>query len=167
MPEIDGVEFGAIRFSEGIDAGVPVVDSAPVEPPAFQAPAEDTAPTEHHSIIDTPTTLPPQPKAKRKTAIRTQLEGMYGTAAMMLFPFDPQMATVIGDQAASCAEALDDLATKNPKFKETLESMLATSAWSAVIMAHLPILVTAGTKYVPELKRRYMSQTAGHESAAA
>lgn len=170
MSDIDGVHIGAISFSSGIDDGVPadVFPSAPDEvDPAVKFQEPDTAPTEHHSIIDTPVDLPPPPKAKRKTAIRTQLEGMYATAGMMLFPFDPQTATVISTQGPACAEALDDLAQKNPKFKESLESMLATSAWSAVIMAHLPILVTVGTKYVPELKNRYLSSTGASNDRAA
>jgi hypothetical protein len=169
MPEINGIEFGAISFSEGMNDGL--ADAFPTPPaetdPAIRFQEPDTAPIEHNSILDTPVTMPDPPKAKRKTAIRTQLEGMYATAGMMLLPFDPQTAMVIAEQGPACAQALDDLAQKNPKFKESLESMLATSAWSAVIMAHLPILVTVGTKYVPELKRRYMATTEAHDSAAA
>lgn len=170
MAGIEDVDFGALSFSDGVFEGVATVEyGAAVEdaPPAAVDPDDDVAPTEHHDITDTPVTQPAPTSKKRNTALKSQLEGIYGMAGAVLFPIDPQTATVILSQAPQCAEALDDLARKDPKVKAALESLLSTSAWGAVIAAHLPILVQVGTKYVPELRDRYKRTVADRDPAAA
>lgn len=157
--------MSAISFSDGIAAGLPFDDAAPAPEPADVAP--DTPPIEHNDILTTPVMPPAPPKGKRKTALRTSLEGMYATAGTLVYVADQQTGTVILEQGPKCAEALDELAQKDPKIKAALESMLSTSAWGAVIAAHLPILVQVGTTYIPPLTARYKSQMANREQSDA
>ncbi|MGW1743871.1 hypothetical protein ACWCPQ_34320 [Nocardia sp. NPDC001965] len=160
------VPITGIAFSDGITDGLdspddPEFESAPGEMAGAQA---DTPPgREHHSILDTPQ-APPSTGSKKPSPLCKQLTEMYVMAGTGLFMVDPQIGSVVIGQAETCAASLDALAKKDPRVKRALESMLATGAWSGVIAAHLPIVVAVGTKYVPELKRRYMDQTG---SAAA
>jgi len=157
----EDVPFDAITFAEGItdglEAGTLAGTSPEPEPGPDTAPASDRP--DHHSILDTPV-VPPASSAPKLTPLGRKLEAMYAAAGMMVFPMDQQLGMVISTQGPECAKALDDLAKADPAVKRALEKMLATSAWSTVVMAHLPILVAAGTKYVPELKRRYQAHTA-------
>jgi hypothetical protein len=122
-------------------------------------PEPDVAPdekrTEHVNIIDTPVEPPTGGQKKRRSALVSQLEASYTMLGTGVFMLDPQIGNTIITQATPCAEALDELAQKNPKVKAALNNMLTAGAWSAVITAHLPIAVHVGTKYIPELRRRY------------
>lgn len=90
---------------------------------------------------------------KRRTPkLEGELMALYGTLALAVSPFDPGMGSVIFENSEQCAHSLAELAKKNPRVKRVLESMLETSAWSAVIAAHLPIAVYAATKYIPTLR---------------
>ena len=48
-------------------------------------------------------------------------------------------------QAEECGAAWEKLAAENPQVKAALEKILTVSVFSALIAAHLPVLVTAGT----------------------
>lgn len=145
------------QMGEWGDAGA---KSEPVEP--------DTAPdphSEHHSILDTPMAAPSTGKGKRPSPMAAQLEAYYTMAGTGLFMVDQQLGTVVISQAPECARALDELARKDPRVRSALNSILQTGAWSGVIAAHLPIAVAAGTKYVPEMRRRYRESTAARKGA--
>lgn len=130
----------------------------------------DTEPIEHNDIRNTPVELPTVLKGKGRTpSLQKELESWYMMIGTGVFPFDPQVATVILSQAPQCAEALNDLAMKNPRVKRALQSMLTAGAYGAVITAHLPIAVILATKYTPlgEQYGAFLSQAMGAEKPAA
>lgn len=167
------VPFSDISPSATFAAGL---DEGREDMPLFEAPdeagqtadARDVAPepTEHHSILDTPMAPPSGAKGRKPSPMAAQLEAYYVMAGTGIFMADQQLGTVIISQAPDCARALDELARKDPRVKAALSSLLQTGAWSAVIGAHLPIVVAAGTKYVPEIRRRYRESTAARKAAA-
>ena len=140
--------FGAIDF-----AG----DAAPSEEQWDAEPAvePDKPPVEHNSIINTPVEVPIPDTKKRASNLQKNLQDMYVMLGIGIAPFDEQTATVILDNSERCASSLDDLAKKNPAVKRALEGLMTTSAYGAVIAAHLPILVTVATKYIPPVRDRY------------
>lgn len=121
---------------------------------------DDVAPRERGpigpNILDENTEFPGEPRTKRRnTQLKTGLTTLYAGVGTMVFTFDQQVGQVILQNAENCAESLDQLARENPKVKRALEGIMETSAWSGVIMAHLPIAVMIGTKYVPYLRDQY------------
>lgn len=164
MADFDDANFGAIRFSEGIYEGMDAAAPEVAPAPAADGPESDVAPTEHHSILDTPVEMPTPGKSKRRSQLEIQLEAQYAMLGTALFLIDPQTSAVVLHQAPKCAAALTELANKNPAVKNALESLMTTSAWGAVITAHLPIVVQVGTKYVPMLRERYSDTVAQHQA---
>lgn len=139
--------FGSAAFAGDVGEGF-----FPEEPTEDVAPQD--IPIEHNDIRNTPVEPPTPPKHKPKQ-LESQLAGMYTMAGLGVFSFDQQLGAVIMSKSDECAKALSDVADKNPAVKKALNNMLATSAWGAVISAHLPIVVLAATKYVPQLNERY------------
>lgn len=114
----------------------------------------DTEPIEHYNILETSVGMPDQGK-KRPGKIQKELTNLYSAIGMGIYPFDNQTGAIIMDSAEPCASSLAELAATNPRIKRAIESVLTTSAWSAVIAAHLPIAVGVATKYVPFIRDNY------------
>lgn len=93
-------------------------------------------------------TMPPMPRGGLKPAL-TQ---MYTGIGMAVMPFDPACGRVIIENAETCAASLDELAKTNPAVRRVLISLVTTSAWGAVIMAHAPILMAVAMHHVPALR---------------
>jgi hypothetical protein len=94
--------------------------------------------------------MPAMPRGGLKSA----LENVYTGMGMALMPFDPSCGRIIIESAPKCAEALDDLAKTNPAVRRLLISLVTTSAWGAVIMAHAPILMAIAMHHIPSLRER-------------
>jgi hypothetical protein len=94
--------------------------------------------------------MPTMPRGGLKPAL-TQL---YTGFALAVMPFDPSCGKIILENAERCAESLDDLAKTNPAVRRALLSLVTTSAWGAVIMAHAPILMALAMHHVPALRER-------------
>jgi hypothetical protein len=94
--------------------------------------------------------LKPMPRGGLKPALAQMYTGL-GIAVM---PFDPSCGRVIIENADKCAESLDELAKTNPAVRNVLISLVTTSAWGAVIMAHAPILMAVMMHHVPFLRER-------------
>lgn len=109
---------------------------------------------------------PPKPPKVRNTNLRKDLQDTYTTVAMMVYPFDPMVGTVIADSAEKCANSWDELARNNPRVKRALESLMTTSTAASVFAAHMPIVVAVATKYVPSLRDAY-EQTVQPETTTA
>ena len=126
----------------------------------YEPPTEDVAPDATKSkpigpnILDADYPSAP-PKKPRNTKRLQSVQSMYAMAGMGVFQFDPELGQVIMQQAPDCAEALDKLAKENATVARVLDGAMQTSAWSAVIFAHLPIAVMAATKYIPYLRDNY------------
>lgn len=68
----------------------------------------------------------------------TQLIAMFGVFAAMIDEYD---GAVVIEHAAKVADSLATVAETSPGVKKGLETMVAGSAWSAVVMSILPIVV--------------------------
>ncbi len=100
-----------------------------------------------------------KPRKMRKPApamprggLAKPLTDIYVSLGMVMMPFDPSCAKIIIEQAPACAEALDEMAKQNPAVRRILISLVTTSAWGKVIMAHAPILMAVAMHHVPALK---------------
>jgi hypothetical protein len=94
--------------------------------------------------------VPAMPRGGLKPA----LAQMYTGIGMAVMPFDPACGRVVIENAESCAAALDELAKTNPAVRRVLLSLVTTSAWGAVIMAHAPILMAVAMHHVPALREK-------------
>lgn len=94
--------------------------------------------------------VPAMPRGGLKPA----LANMYSGIGMAIMPFDPSCGRVILENAESCAESLDELAKTNPAVRRALISLVTTSAWGTVIMAHAPILMAIAMHHVPALRKK-------------
>lgn len=124
---------------------------------SFDAPpewGERVEETEPKSFLNTDFDLPTQKKG-RQSQLQRELANMYSLAGVAVFQFNPPLAQTILAQADPCAESLYKLAQQNPKIKRALESLTQTSAWGAVIIAHLPIAIHVATAYVPALRENF------------
>lgn len=125
-------------------------DTAPTFVITDDAPFEET-PRATTFLDDEPTPIEVA-KKRRGTKIENELSALYMSAAMMIAIADPQLGQMVAQQTPDCAKAFSELAAKNPRVRRALEAMLETSAWSAVVAAHLPIAVFTATKYIPTLR---------------
>lgn len=82
---------------------------------------------------------------------------MYGFIALGLMAVDPQCAMAIMEAAPKAAESLDALAKKNPGVRRVLVMLTQTSAWGAVIAAHMPIIVAISVHHIPAVKNSPMA----------
>lgn len=98
----------------------------------------------------TPGPAPAMPRG----GLKGPLVNVYTGIGMSVMPFDPGCGRIIIENAEACATALDDLAKTNPAVRRVLLSLVTTSAWGAVIMAHAPIVMAIAMHHVPALRER-------------
>ncbi len=79
------------------------------------------------------------------------LTELYGLFAMGLAPFDQTCAMAIAQSAESCAKAWDDLAHKNEAIRRLLWSVIQTSDWGKVGLAHVPIMIAVMQHHMPKM----------------
>lgn len=96
------------------------------------------------------TPVPPMP-ARGKLA--AGLQDIYVTIGMMLMAVDPVCAQAIINSAPECAKSMEKLAKTNPAVRRVLLKMLETSAYGAVVAAHLPILMAVVMHHMPALQQ--------------
>lgn len=99
---------------------------------------------------------PPMPRGGLKNA----LENMYTGMGMAMMPFDPHCGSVIIENAASCAESMDELAKTNPAVRRVLLRMVSTTAIGMVVAAHAPIIMAISMHHIPALRERQEKMTA-------
>lgn len=92
--------------------------------------------------------------AMPRGGLKSSLTQMYTGIGMAVMPFDPACGRVVIENAETCAAALDELAKTNPAVRRVLMSLVTTSAWGAVIMAHAPILMAVAMHHVPALREK-------------
>lgn len=103
---------------------------------------------ETKSTRTTRTKRKPAPRAK-KGAFVEPLTELYTTLGMMLMPFDSQCANVVMKSAEQCAQSMDELAYQNESVRRALTAITQTSAWGAVIFAHMPIIMAVVMHHGP------------------
>lgn len=96
----------------------------------------------------------PSVKPMPKGGLKPALAQLYAGIGMSVMPFDASCGRVIIENADSCAQSLDDLAKTNPALRNLLISLVTTSAYGAVIMAHAPIIMAIAMHHVPALRDR-------------
>lgn len=97
--------------------------------------------------------VPPMPRGGK---LASGLQDIYVSLGMMLMVVDPVCAQAIITAAPECAKSMEKLAQSNPAVRRVLLKTLETSAWGAVVAAHLPILMAVAAHHVPALKRGAM-----------
>lgn len=159
-----GDPFPGAVIGPDAESGIAAHPPADPPPPADATPPRDVPP-DHTSIVDTPVAAPAG-GTRRATKMTKQLEDLYSMLGTGIFAFDRQVGVTVLEQGPACAKALDELAATSPAVRRALTSLLSTSAWSAVIMAHLPIVTVVATKYVPYLREIYLRDVAGADAGA-
>ncbi len=75
----------------------------------------------------------------RKDMFVEPLTQIYAMMGMGVSLRDQHCGQIIVMQASDCARAWDQLAKENPAVRKALASLTMASAWTPVIMSHLPI----------------------------
>lgn len=102
----------------------------------------------------------PMPPAPRGGFVAPLIE-MYGFVALAIMPFDAECAMAIMQAAPKAAESLNELSKVNPSVKRVLIMLTQTSAWGAVITAHLPIIIAVSVHHIPAVRESGMGQLLG------
>ncbi len=124
---------------------IPIEESPPVvTPKASRVKREKSTKT----AASKPRTAPPY----RAGQFVQPLTQMYAFIGMAVLPFDPTCGTAVMQSGEECAKSLDELAKSNIAVRRALYALTATSAWGAVIAAHVPILVAVGSHHVPAVR---------------
>lgn len=92
-----------------------------------------------------PSPLPPY----REGMFVQPLTELYGFLGMGIMAFDPMCGTAVITSAEQCAVSLDKLAKQNHAVRRVLVAVTQTSALSAVVAAHMPILMAVVLHHVP------------------
>lgn len=90
----------------------------------------DTSPKPEKSTAGRP---PGRPSNIDKLA--DSLTAQFAGLAMLVFPFDPAIGTVLLEDAPAHGAALAELAKSNPKIRRLLEGGITGSAWVGVAVA--------------------------------
>lgn len=99
---------------------------------------------------------PPREQKAKKTVdlatakeIETWFKKLYGTVGAFLLPFKPNVANIILINAEKCAAANAKLAMEDVRVRRAISAAMVTGIWSAVIIAHLPILLALASEAAP------------------
>jgi hypothetical protein len=76
----------------------------------------------------------------------------YMTVGAMLLPINQPIGTAIMQNAENCAKSLDNAAKVDKKVRKYLLSLLGTSVWIPVLIAHMPIMTTTAVVLFPAKK---------------
>jgi hypothetical protein len=105
-----------------------------------------------------PAALPKEPKLKSAAprmpagGLAAPLKDMYILVGAMLSPVDPVCGGAIIQQAPDCAKALENLAKQNPEVRRVLVALVSTSAYGAVVTAHIPIILAVASHHLPAMR---------------
>lgn len=89
---------------------------------------------------------------KRRGQFVKPLADMYTMVGMTVLTFDMTCGQTIIENAERCAKTLDDLAYKNDAVRRVLISLVTTSIWGAVIVAHAPIIFAIMVHHAPFMR---------------
>lgn len=79
--------------------------------------------------------------------LHTGIVEVYTAAQMACYMWDPFVSELIGNSKVQCADAWIDLARKDAKVLRLLERMTTGSAYGALLMAHIPIVIPVLAKH--------------------
>lgn len=93
---------------------------------------------------ETKAQAPKPPVAKQRPGFFVKpVERLYAASAMACMIKAPQTGAAIMAQAHECAVAWDEIAQKNDAVRKTLMLLTETSVWGVLVVAHLPIILSA------------------------
>jgi len=117
-------------------------DTRPLPPPVTPS-AKKGEKDKGNPIRNLGTNMPSKRARQLTDEDRQAIIEYYSYIGMSLMLFKPELGETIGKRADKCADAWMELAKKNDSVRRALLAMMEGSAWSAVIAAHLPILLAA------------------------
>jgi hypothetical protein len=82
-----------------------------------------------------------RPLTPTERALRESILELYTGAQMFAHMADPMTAELIKSQKEACADAWVILARRDARVKALLKRLTTGSAWGAVMMAHIPIIL--------------------------
>jgi len=88
------------------------------------------------------------------SALRKGLVDFYNGIALMVMPFQPDLALKISQASEACADAWIEFSKTNPAVKRFLIGLVTASAGGALLMAHMPILIAAAIAFIPGIKEK-------------
>lgn len=112
----------------------------------------------HQATAPPPADMEPEPEAPKRVKLGTNtkgrggprqltkkdieaLHGLYGSLALTMSLVHKDGAQQIAESSESCVEAWVELAKQNDSVRRAILAAIEGSAWSAVISAHLPIML--------------------------
>lgn len=88
------------------------------------------------------------------SVLRKGIEDFYNGIALMIMPFQPELALKITQSSSACADAWIEYSKTNPAIKRFLIGLVTASAGGALLMAHMPILIAAAIAFVPGMREK-------------
>jgi hypothetical protein len=82
-----------------------------------------------------------RPLSPAERTLRESILELYTGAQMIAYMADPTTAELIKTQKEACADAWVILARRDARVKALLKRLTTGSAWGALVMAHLPIVL--------------------------
>jgi len=93
------------------------------------------------------------------------LTNLYTSIGIGLMAVDQQCGETVIKSAEQCAKSLDDLAYQNESVRRALYALIQTSAAGAVVIAHMPILVSVMLHHMPGVSSRFANVNLNQFSA--
>lgn len=126
-------------------------------------PADETSPPPRRRTARHRAERPPDPNAPREFVredddlipeyrpgiLVKPIREAYMTLGAVILPLNGPIGTSILQNAEECAKALDNAAKVDKRFRKYLMSMLGTSVWIPVLIAHMPIATTTVVTLFP------------------
>lgn len=125
-------------------------------PGRFQRKTTKKEPADVEAVLgslteDVPSEPLPEPKSKprepAKGSLERRLKDMFRDMGAGLMFVDPICGRVVTQQAGDLAEAFERLARENSRIKRWIESMLVGGAWTGVLQASFPIVLTVAAHH--------------------
>lgn len=131
--------------------------------PDFSATAESKPTTKRRRNEKTeskpdPKPIPPKLKINDENVIRESLASLYTTIGLGVSLVDMPCGTAIVESGEACTDAWLELARSNDAVRKALLSLTQASGWSAVLVAHAPIMLAVSQHHMP-MFRMPSSQT--------
>lgn len=164
IPGQQSLDLGALQFS---DAPMPnpeaSKDFTPDEPPArnasggFRGFASRSARAGRAKKEPKPKDFPliVQQIPNRKGQFVQPLTEFYAGIGTAVIMFDPVCGQAILTSATKCAETIDELAYRNEAVRRAVWGLTQTSAWGAVLIAHMPIIMAVVMHHVPAAQQAF------------
>lgn len=132
--------------------GAPAASSTPHERPKKSFKMRGGTPrTEQKTPTNSDADDAKVPPLPRGGIAAKKLADIYMYVGMYLSLVDPVCGKAIIDAGPQCATALEEMAKTNAGLRRVLHKMIEGSGYTALIVAHTPILLAVGGHHMPDL----------------